>query len=465
MAEKKYRNKKKSGARRAQGRKKHGRSGSFVGLAVLITCAAVVGGLMIYGVATGKFSQIVEASDTAMESEEEIEAQKNAAAAAEAQKKAEEEKKAAEEKAAQEAAEKAEAEAKAAAEAKEKAEHPEFFADIQLTLPDGSTKEINRDLVETWETDNGDGTFTRDDEVFNQHITDFAAQLASAVDTVGKDHTFASTGRGTQTIPGNEYYGWQLDQSAEVAQIQDELTNSKTVTREPNYTMRESAGSNDNGGIGQTYCEIDASRQHLWIYQNGSLAFETDVVTGLMDQTHYTPAGVYLLLDKQTDATLKGETLPNGKRTYETPVSYLMPFTHTGIGLHDAWWKSVFGEGQNVWNGSHGCVNLPSDVAGTVYDLMTMTTPIVVYYSEDYTLRDAPESEVDKYIREQREAAAAAEAAQSSQDAQTAEQPADTQTTDTQPTEAPTPEPTQEAAQTDTTAEQPADTSAETATE
>ena len=344
---------------------------------------------------------------------------------AEAEKKAadekaaeEAEKKAAEEKAAQEKAQK-EAEEAALREA-----HPEFFADITLTLPDGSTKEINRETAESWETKNDDGTYTKDEAAWDQHIADFVSELAAGVDSVGKDHQFQSTNRGVQTIPGNQYYGWQVNQEAEIAQLKDELSSAKTVTRKPNYTMYEEADTDDNGGIGQTYCEIDASAQHLWIYQNGQMVFETDVVTGLMDKAHYTPPGVYLLMDKQKDATLKGEKLPNGKYTYETPVSYWMPFTDTGIGLHDAWWKSVFGAGQNEWNGSHGCVNLPKDVAGTVYDLMTLDTPIVVYYPDGYELREAPESDVDKYIRQQQAAAQQAAAQQAAAEQAAADQAA-----------------------------------------
>ncbi|MEE8885118.1 MAG: L,D-transpeptidase [Eubacteriales bacterium] len=390
--------------KRKSGKKKHGR----ILLVSVIACAALVGGILIYGVSTGRIGASDVAADTGLQSASELEAEAKAQAEKEAaaQKAAEE---AAAQKAAEEAAAKA-AEEKAAqeAEAKLKAEHPEFFADIKITLPGGTVKEINQDVVKSWETENADGTYTIDEETYNQHIADFVAEIASEVDNVGSDHQFQSTNDGIQTIPGNEYYGYQVDQSAEIEQIKSELASSAEVTRKPNYTMWEVAEPDDNGGIGQTYVEINATTQHLWIYQNGEDVFETDVVTGLMDEAHYTPAGVYLLLDKQTDATLKGEKLPDGTYSYETPVSYWMPITYTGIGLHDAWWKSVFGEGQNVWNGSHGCINLPKDVAGTVYDLVTFETPIVIYYTEAYELREAPESAVDKYLREQEEAEQAA---------------------------------------------------------
>ena len=55
-----------------------------------------------------------------------------------------------------------------------------------------------------------------------------------------------------------------------------------------------------------------------------------------------------------------------------------MPFCD-GQGLHDAYWQYSFGGDAYMWNGSHGCVNLPSDVAGTIYDAVEPNYPIILY--------------------------------------------------------------------------------------
>ena len=44
-----------------------------------------------------------------------------------------------------------------------------------------------------------------------------------------------------------------------------------------------------------------------------------------------------------------------------------MPFDG-GIGLHDASWRSEFGSDIYLYNGSHGCVNLPYDAAKIIYE-------------------------------------------------------------------------------------------------
>ena len=55
-----------------------------------------------------------------------------------------------------------------------------------------------------------------------------------------------------------------------------------------------------------------------------------------------------------------------------------MPF-HDGQGLHDATWQSAFGGDLYLTVGSHGCVNLPLDVAAAIYNQMEANIPILLY--------------------------------------------------------------------------------------
>ena len=59
-------------------------------------------------------------------------------------------------------------------------------------------------------------------------------------------------------------------------------------------------------------------------------------------------------------------------------VTYWMPF-HDGQGLHDASWRSNFGGNIYQTNGSHGCVNLPTYAAATIYSYIDSNYPIVLY--------------------------------------------------------------------------------------
>ena len=118
--------------------------------------------------------------------------------------------------------------------------------------------------------------------------------------------------------------------------------------------------------------EINLTAQHLFYYQDGELILESDFVSGNSARGYDTPAGVYGITYKQRDATLTGET-------YETPVSYWMPF-NGNIGMHDASWRAAFGGDIYKTNGSHGCINLPVSVAAELYGYVEKGTPVICYY-------------------------------------------------------------------------------------
>ena len=267
-------------------------------------------------------------------------------------------------------------------------------ASITYRLP-GEEVTLDGSTTSGWLTQNADGTWTRDDAVWNQHVSDFVSQLAADHDTINRDRTFPATGIGNITVKGTGYYGYEIDEPAETAQLTQELDSGTVTTREPCRVQTEYAARDDNSGIGQNYVEVDLSRQHLWVYRDGAVAFETDVVSGTMNESYYTPEGVYKILDKKQNATLLGDAIPGKKDyyTYTQPVSYWMPFTYTGIGLHDASWRGAFGGTIYVSDGSHGCVNLPAAAAAQIFNLVEIQEPVVCYYSQPYSLASAPEGQ------------------------------------------------------------------------
>lgn len=108
------------------------------------------------------------------------------------------------------------------------------------------------------------------------------------------------------------------------------------------------------------YIEVDLTNQHVYAYIGGNLIVDGPCVSGLAGTGRETPAGIYHIYYKQSPAVLKGEG-------YASPVSFWMPF-NGGIGLHDATWRSSFGGNIYTYDGSHGCINLPYDVAKTIYE-------------------------------------------------------------------------------------------------
>ena len=58
-----------------------------------------------------------------------------------------------------------------------------------------------------------------------------------------------------------------------------------------------------------------------------------------------------------------------------------MPFiTSTGIGLHDANWRSQFGGNIYQYDGSHGCINMPPSKAAALYSMVSAGTTVYVHY-------------------------------------------------------------------------------------
>lgn len=264
-------------------------------------------------------------------------------------------------------------------------------ASITYTLPT-STRTLDGSTTVNWLTQNADGSWTKDNAVWNQHIADYVAQLAADTDTVNSDRTFHATGIGDITVKGTGYYGYQVNQSAEISQLTDELNSGAVTTREPVYSVTAYASPDDNNGFGQNYVEADLSRQHIWVYVNGQVAYETDCVSGTMNESYYTPEGAFMLLNKEKDATLLGDQIAGKENyyTYTQPVSYWMPFTYSGCGMHDATWRGAFGGDIYIANGSHGCLNLPLDAAAQIYNLVSVREPVIIYYSAGYTLAPAP---------------------------------------------------------------------------
>ena len=254
---------------------------------------------------------------------------------------------------------------------------------ITYELPNNQTETVNREKILSWLIKNNDGTYSYDDDVWNRRMRSFVITLASKANTVGKTHTFNANGLGTRTVSGGTY-GYRINQSEEFNKLKEEISSGKTIKRAPAYSNKEI--SNDNYGLGSNYIEVDLSRQHVWVYKNGNCVLQSDVVSGKMTSDRYTPAGVYYIYSKERNRVLRGTKDPvTGQYPYESPVSYWMPF-NKGIGFHDANWRSSFGGNLYVNGGSHGCVNLPVSFAGTMYNTISTGMPVVVYYSQGYTL-------------------------------------------------------------------------------
>ena len=246
------------------------------------------------------------------------------------------------------------------------------YKDINITYVFGDQQEILPGLEAVKWIDGVSGSTV---QVNQQKVAEYVKYLADKYDTYGKPHTFTSTSGRQVSVNGD--YGWQINQAEEAVALTRMVQNGTNQTREPAYSR--TAASRTGNDFGTTYVEVDMGLQHIYMYENGTLIAEAPFVTGNVAKGWTTPEGLYTLYYKERDRVLRGPKRADGTYSYESPVSYWMPF-NGGIGLHDASWRGKFGGEIYKNNGSHGCINIPPKTAAVIYEHVYKGIPILCFY-------------------------------------------------------------------------------------
>lgn len=235
---------------------------------------------------------------------------------------------------------------------------------VTYTFPKGK-ETIDGDVINKWIKVDKSLKISFDKDKVKEYVD----SLAKKHNTFGKPRDFkTSLGSTIQVSGGN--YGFAIDTSEEVKDLIENIKKGEAITKEPNYL--QTALSTNANDIGDTYVEINLTKQHMWFYKNGKLMTDGPIVTGDISKNYGTPAGVYRLTYKQKNAILRGEN-------YATPVTFWMPF-NGGIGIHDATWRRSFGGNIYKTNGSHGCINTPYNVAQIIFNNIQDGTPVICYF-------------------------------------------------------------------------------------
>lgn len=272
------------------------------------------------------------------------------------------------------------------------------YAGASITYEFGEDKEVvDGAVIKDWLTLSGN-KISVDAGLAREYVN----SVARKYETFGRPRDFKKTDGETIHIKEGAY-GWWIDRAATTEALVAAVENGETLVTEPIY--RATAAQHGENDIGNTYVEIDLTKQHLYFYKEGSLLIESDFVSGSVNKGFATPVGVYGLTYKERDATLRGEN-------YATPVKYWMPF-NGNVGMHDADWRKSFGGEIYVTNGSHGCVNLPPENARVIYENIEKGIPVIVYGG--YVKKEPTEEELA--AQAEQEAQAALEAQQAEQEA------------------------------------------------
>lgn len=246
------------------------------------------------------------------------------------------------------------------------------FNSVEIALEFGEVKEVltGDELIAILDPENNY-------EPNAERLREYVKGLAIKYDTLGKERAFNATGIGEVNVKGG-IYGWQMNVDKTTALVKDQIAKVESGAIEPVYTeVANSRGTND---IGNTYIELDLSRQRMWYYKDGEVVVETAVVTGDPTKGAATPTGTYKVWSKEKNRRLRGLNW-DGKTRYNVPVNYWIPINYSGIGIHDVSYRSSYGGGINYGNGSHGCINTPLKNIRTIFNAVELGTPVIVYYS------------------------------------------------------------------------------------
>jgi lipoprotein-anchoring transpeptidase ErfK/SrfK len=122
---------------------------------------------------------------------------------------------------------------------------------------------------------------------------------------------------------------------------------------------------------------VSLGQQHLWAYDHDKLILETDVTTGRPELP--TPPGHYAIFYKTTPYQMISPWPPSSPFWYPSAwVSWVLEFKEGGYFLHDAPWRDWFGPSSNVYDGTHGCINIPAGPMSQLYNWAQLGDPVDV---------------------------------------------------------------------------------------
>lgn len=264
----------------------------------------------------------------------------------------------------------------------------------------GSEIVLGLETLREWITMEDDGP-ALDEEA----VKAFVKAQAKKYNTYGRKKKFV-TALGIELTLDSPNYGWKTDTEAETEELIRLIYQGSVTEREPVYSV--TAREKGSGDIGGDYIEADLTHQHLYVYQDGQVVFETDFVSGKTNivPSRATPPGIFGLTYKTRNATLRGAD-------YESFVNYWMPF-YGNYGMHDATWRRDFGGTIFQDHGSHGCINLPLASAEVIYGYVSTGFPVICYYYDVDPLEPPAENQMpsEEELRMQEEPTISQEAGQ-----------------------------------------------------
>jgi len=209
----------------------------------------------------------------------------------------------------------------------------------------------------------------------NEAINTYVATIAGQVDVAAVNKQINMVNGEVRTVSEGKN-GLALDRNGLSSALGGVLVGgqSQSVTGTMN-TVAYKTRTNNTVDLNGKYVEVNLSRQHMWVYNDKQLVYDTPVTSGATGAGFPTVQGLFSVKAKQTNRNLNGYAIGYN---YNVFVNYWMPF-YGNYGMHDASWRSSFGGSDYYYGGSHGCVNLPAAAAAWVYNFVNVGTPVWVH--------------------------------------------------------------------------------------
>ena len=198
------------------------------------------------------------------------------------------------------------------------------IADMTITLKFGTNEEVaDVETIAKWidVKAQGDGTYAL--ETKEDAVAEYVKHIAETYNTFDSPKLFVTHEGESIEIPVS-YYGWLLDDEYAVEELKKIVEAKKSVELDltdrseesDKWWIRVAVAYDVNKYYGNTYAEVSIAQQPMWMYVDGKVALESDVVTGNPSYGNDTPKGAFRLIYQERNATLKGPG-------YSTQVAFI----------------------------------------------------------------------------------------------------------------------------------------------
>ena len=212
-------------------------------------------------------------------------------------------------------------------------------------------------------TDKDENVLIKCDEIYN-----FISKKANEYTTENCISRFRDDGNSKILVSGNKD-GVLFDVDKEYTNL---LNAIKDGVQDISIPVPAKSFEVDGAELGDEYILVDMGNQHLSYYKDGKLSIDYDIVTGNTSRGRGTPVGLFHVYNKRYHTVLRGVD-------YASYVNYWLG-VNKGIGIHDATWRSKFGDEIYKTNGSHGCINSPLEKMEILYNEVEVGVPVLMFY-------------------------------------------------------------------------------------